>query len=43
MREERKENEMQEMDRYEIIEYVRKNWDMNQRNINKNTKDTRIK
>ena len=31
--EEGKENEMREMDRYEKIEYVRKNWDINQRNI----------
>ena len=33
---------MREKDRYETIEYVRKNWDMNQRNSN-NTKNPKIK
>ena len=35
---EEKKKEMRETDRYETTEYVRKNWDMNQRNLNKNAK-----
>ena len=37
-REKRKKKEMRETDRYETIEYARKNGDANQRSLNKNAK-----